>query len=639
MGKERSKNIGVLTGHLETPYIREILRGMKDAAAAQKDNLLIFPGMYDQAYAGFEDDTQEENENEQYSQIFSYALSCELDVLLVSVDTIRFIEPELIGTLKRRMGNVPCLMLESSEYGEPFYTTENEHGMRECLEHLISEHHCRRIAFVGGPSGNHGACIRQQVYEQVMREHGFSVEPGDMESGDYSFYSGKQAAQRILQRGKQVDAICFANDWMALGGYEAIKEAGRLIGRDIAVTGFDDIREASCVEPPLSTVQANAYEFGFRALERAMDILAGRMFRMKAFPSRFICRASCGCTGRYVTRSSGLPQQNYEWIMRSNRLSMSMARGILQQCTQQQDLLLRVLQTIRSLQLGQVWLFLFNQPQRLEGELAEPAFWQKLRLAGSLEEQNIQVPAFAERPVLQNVPGLRHMVRGEQITYFNIFSKQGHYGIMAVAANSVENLDMLFSISIQMGTGLQHIFLEQEQSRLLQMLQEQNHRFEKQASSDALTGLYNRYGFFEEVKAQLPNHMGKPAFLAFADMDHLKEVNDLFGHSEGDEALLAVAAILQENFVGSIIGRIGGDEFVVLAFLEERESSQAILQRVEQMTEYYNKQSGKGYYVEISMGIKQFVCEECLDFSDLLKAADDHLYAAKTRRRSSCLRE
>lgn len=53
MGKERSKNIGVLTGHLETPYIREILRGMKDAAAAQKDNLLIFPGMYDQAYAGF----------------------------------------------------------------------------------------------------------------------------------------------------------------------------------------------------------------------------------------------------------------------------------------------------------------------------------------------------------------------------------------------------------------------------------------------------------------------------------------------------------------------------------------------------------------------------------------------------------
>ena len=64
------------------------------------------------------------------SQIFSYALSCELDVLLVSVDTIRFIEPELIGTLKRRMGTVPCLMLESSEYGEPFYTTENEHGMR-----------------------------------------------------------------------------------------------------------------------------------------------------------------------------------------------------------------------------------------------------------------------------------------------------------------------------------------------------------------------------------------------------------------------------------------------------------------------------------------------------------------------------
>lgn len=639
MGKERSKNIGVLTGHLETPYIREILRGMKDAAAAQQNNLLVFPGMYDQAYAGCDDAAQEVNENKQYSQMFSYALSCELDVLLVSVDTIRFIEPEIIGRLKQRLGDVPCLMLESSAYGEPFYVIENEQGMRDCLEHLISEHHCHHIAFVGGPAGNYGANIRQQVFEQVLQEHGYAVNPSDIEHGDYSFYSGKQAAQRILHRNVRVDAICFANDWMALGGYEAIKEAGLLIGKDIAVTGFDDIREAACVEPPLSTVQANAYEFGFRALERALDLVVGRKPRMKAFPSRFVCRSSCGCRENHAARPSVLPQQSYEWIMRSNRLSMSMARGILQQCTQQQELLLRVLQTIQSLQLGWVWLFLFDQPQLLEDELAEPKVWKNLRLAGSLEGHHIQVPVFEERPAWHNVPGLCDAEKGEQLTYFNIFSKQGHYGIMAVEAHSVENLDMLFSISIQMGTGLQHIFMEEEQQRLLQMLQEQNHRFEKQASSDALTGLYNRYGFFQEVKKRLPAHLGKPAFLAFADMDHLKEVNDLFGHSEGDEALLAVAMILQQNFAGSIVGRIGGDEFVVLAFLDERESSQKILQQVEQMTDRYNKQSGKGYYVEISMGIKQFVCEECLDLSDLLKAADDHLYAAKTRRRSSCLRE
>ena len=172
------------------------------------------------------------------------------------------------------------------------------------------------------------------------------------------------------------------------------------------------------------------------------------------------------------------------------------------------------------------------------------------------------------------------------------------------------------------------------------MLREQSRNFERQAVSDELTGVYNRFGFFKEVRECIRKNAGRPAVLAFADMDHLKEVNDLFGHREGDIALSEVARILRQNFGSqAIIGRIGGDEFVVLSFLDRNEAAVIIQQNIQDIAAQYNAQSDKPYLVEISLGIKQFICTDDIAFSALLKEADDHLYAAKTKRRHSCLRD
>src|SRR4030042_4829587 len=85
--------------------------------------------------------------------------------------------------------------------------------------------------------------------------------------------------------------------------------------------------------------------------------------------------------------------------------------------------------------------------------------------------------------------------------------------------------------------------------------------------TDELTGLYNRRGFFTfaEQEIKLANRLRRELYLLYADLDNLKEINDSFGHMEGDSVLIETAKILRETFRQSdIIARIGGDEFVAI---------------------------------------------------------------------------
>src|SRR5690606_30591217 len=83
---------------------------------------------------------------------------------------------------------------------------------------------------------------------------------------------------------------------------------------------------------------------------------------------------------------------------------------------------------------------------------------------------------------------------------------------------------------------------------------------------DDLTGLYNRRGFLTLAERHLKLAIRKKAglFLLFADLDGLKQINDTFGHLEGDRALVSAAQILRQSFRSAdIIARLGGDEFTV----------------------------------------------------------------------------
>ncbi|MEW6359324.1 MAG: GGDEF domain-containing protein [Planctomycetota bacterium] len=149
---------------------------------------------------------------------------------------------------------------------------------------------------------------------------------------------------------------------------------------------------------------------------------------------------------------------------------------------------------------------------------------------------------------------------------------------------------------------------------------------------DDLTGLYNRRSFIELAEQQLNQARQSRSSLAlfFIDLDGMKQINDAFGHHEGDRALTEVADILNQSFGDeSIIARLGGDEFVVLTVDPPMGSPEALLKRLRGNLDGWNGRQDRPYRLSVSTGVVW--CQGRLPHSieELLRGADSMLYAQK----------
>src|SRR5208337_878674 len=110
--------------------------------------------------------------------------------------------------------------------------------------------------------------------------------------------------------------------------------------------------------------------------------------------------------------------------------------------------------------------------------------------------------------------------------------------------------------------------------------------------TDELTGLWNRRGFytFAEQQLKLARRQKNKIYMLYADQDNLKEINDTWGHQEGDAALVDIAVIFKECFRDSdVIARIGGDEFAVIPIGAKGENIEAILTRFIRKIDAFNE--------------------------------------------------
>ena len=158
-------------------------------------------------------------------------------------------------------------------------------------------------------------------------------------------------------------------------------------------------------------------------------------------------------------------------------------------------------------------------------------------------------------------------------------------------------------------------------------------KFERHATTDALTGLSNRHAMEESYPREVERclHDELPVSLIMIDVDGFKSFNDRFGHIAGDRVLSAVANVLQTQFrPRDLLGRFGGDEFAVLLPGVNETEALAIADRVRQIisgSTDANEDSLIQIPVRVSMGIAQI--DSHGSFESLLRSADEALYRAK----------
>lgn len=152
---------------------------------------------------------------------------------------------------------------------------------------------------------------------------------------------------------------------------------------------------------------------------------------------------------------------------------------------------------------------------------------------------------------------------------------------------------------------------------------------------DELTGLYNRRGFVmlaeEQLKISRRSKVGM--HFLFIDMDALKDINDRWGHHEGDNALRDIASILIKTFRQSdIVARLGGDEFCVLARETNPQSTRALKARLTEGIENHNQEAKRPYRLSVSTGMKRYSPGERYTPEDLIAHADSLMYKEKRRK-------
>ncbi len=150
--------------------------------------------------------------------------------------------------------------------------------------------------------------------------------------------------------------------------------------------------------------------------------------------------------------------------------------------------------------------------------------------------------------------------------------------------------------------------------------------------TDELTGLYNRRGFFTfcDRALKLCKRQKKGAFLLYADLDNLKEINDILGHPEGDKVLVETATIFKETFRESdIIARLGGDEFVVIPAGSTKEALELITARLRQNIESHNAKKECKHTLSISFGTSYYDPQSPCSIDELVTQAETLMYVQK----------
>jgi diguanylate cyclase (GGDEF)-like protein/PAS domain S-box-containing protein len=152
------------------------------------------------------------------------------------------------------------------------------------------------------------------------------------------------------------------------------------------------------------------------------------------------------------------------------------------------------------------------------------------------------------------------------------------------------------------------------------------------STTDELTGLLNRRGFhlLAEQQWRIARRKNRELVLLYLDVDGLKQVNDRFGHAAGDDLLRETADILRHLCRDTdVVARLGGDEFVILAVEAMEESVAIFRERIQRVLRERNRHPGRVYELSLSLGAAHFGPDEQLSLEELLREADNRMYARK----------
>jgi LacI family transcriptional regulator len=283
--------IALVLSDITNPFFTTLARGVEDGANAAGTNVILC--------------NTDESEAKQASYLELLVQKRVDGVLLVPAASA----PKAVLYLQQR--RVPVVVLDRRI---PHCTVDcvrcdSEDGAYRLTRLLIGLGHTA-IALVNVPAGVSTAQDRLAGYRRALDESGLPFRPGLVCSGPFTQDHGRRGAAMALEAAPTPTALFAANNFIAIGAYRALRDAGRRIPDDVALVAFDDLPPALVMEPFLTVAAQPAYAMGRQAIELLMRTLAegaGRPSQEIVLPTEIIVRDSLGSGPEAPARSIGSP--------------------------------------------------------------------------------------------------------------------------------------------------------------------------------------------------------------------------------------------------------------------------------------------------------------------------------------------
>lgn len=288
----RSRVLGLLISEITNPFFPELIQSFEDIAGENDYEVMVGSTNY----------------NKERAKIFMRRLA-QRRVEGVAVMTFRA-ESHLLDELIAQ--NVPLVTVDVSTNvpRSLVIKVDYAHGINQAVQHLALLGH-RRIGFASGPMPHLTNVRRKDAFLQAVKAIGLPAKDTPVFLGDHTFQGGTEAAQYFLRRKVRPTAIICSNDLMAVGVLRVLAERGVGVPTDMSVIGFDDIRLAEFVNPPLSTIRMSRQDLARAAFDG--------LKQLKEAESTAALDPICVATNLIVRQSTDSPKEAIEALRIGSR--------------------------------------------------------------------------------------------------------------------------------------------------------------------------------------------------------------------------------------------------------------------------------------------------------------------------------
>ncbi len=540
-----------------------------------------------------------------------------------------------INELGKRKG-IPVIAMEKYLPGRTNVTMRYKNSFKAIVRHVIDVHGCSKINMIAGPKGDHFSEERIEAYKEVLAENNIPFEENRLLYGEFWDRPARAATKRFIQSGDKFDAIVCANDNMAIACVDELMSYGIKVPEDVVVTGFDGIKSGLYNSPSITTVTPDYRHEAEMIIRFVIESTDPEKESFHDVDFVLKLRDSCGCSRSTDILApkdiTDLSSSYYDvnWAVNSINILMSQA-SVLESLSELSRIITQTI-WIWDRQFQFVGVFSDLLAPEIEG-IDKHRYTTLFRCE---DGERTGIGTSYDEP--EFIPGFDDIVKNSNYSLLLIrllHTGNQVFGYLVYGSEKTKNRDVRRCEEFGM-------FLSSSINAVITNRKLANIRNEIARNSviDYLTGIYNRRGFLAEVKKMIENadNYGRYLTIFSIDMDKLKYINDMFGHTQGDFAIRNMAeAVKYFASRNGICGRYGGDEFAcaLLTDMEIFLSADTVRSRIDNVLQKKESVRKKEYEITASIGSSIGVINENLDVQSLFDRADEAMYADKKARKAA----